>query len=246
MVKKGLLILIIAVLVAGGAFAQSNTITVDVGPYIVGLALVNMTSTLTSMIENVGSIDLNGFSIAGQYERQIFRQFSVAARGVYGKYTVGINFIDEETGIRALANTGLVSWAAEGHARFYPLGDTFFLDGMLGFSQLSADLSGRFIVDVGSVSIDKPALVSESSNYLKFGGKLGWRISFGRNGGFTFEPAIGYYAGIPLGDALGKKISASLTQQTGGQVPIDEEFDLLEKYIFVGGPRVTLSFGYRF
>jgi hypothetical protein len=242
--KKSLLLLIIGMLAAGGAFAQSNTITVDVGPTVAGLIAQSLSSTLTSMAENVGSFNVDGFSIAAQYERQLIKQLSVAARGVYGKYTVGVNF--EQNGASAKANLDIVSWAAEGHARFYPLGETFFLDGMVGFSQLSSDLSGRFFLDESS-SINRDGKAEGSSNYLKYGGKLGWRISFGRNGGFTFEPAIGYYAQTALNGALGKKLSDSLSTNIGYPVEgIDEELSILENFIFVGGPRVTLAFGYRF
>jgi len=244
MAKKGLLVLIIGVLVAGGALAQSNTITVDVGPTVAGLIAQSLSSTLTSMVENVGKLDIAGFSIAAQYERQLIRQLSVAARGVYGNYKVGVNF--EQSGANGKVDLDIFSWAAEGHARFYPLGETFFLDGMVGFSQLSSDLSGKFFLD-GSSSINRDGSAKGSSNYLKYGGKLGWRISFGRNGGFTFEPAIGYYAKTPLNGALAKKLSDSLSTSIGYPVEgIDEELSMLENFIFVGGPRVSLSFGYRF
>ena len=40
-----------------------------------------------------------------------------------------------------------------------------------------------------------------SRGYLKYGGKLGWRVDFGKPGGFVFEHAIGWY----LTKGLGKK-----------------------------------------
>jgi len=252
MLKKVLLVLIVAVFAAGGAFAQNNfasmaknTITVDVGPTIAGFLAGPLGSKAADIISgntNISDISTSGFGIAAQYERQLLRQLSVAGRGVYGKYDVGFGYVDR--GIKANPDLDITSIAAEAHVRFYPFGETFFLDGMAGYARLSADLSGT----VAASGISTAATASEASDYLKFGGKLGWRISFGKNGGFTFEPAVGYYAGIALGDALGKKVSASLSKQLAGYevAGLEDIFSLAENFIFIGGPRLSLAFGYRF
>jgi hypothetical protein len=254
MKKKGLLVLIIAVLVAGGVFAQSdfesmakNTVTVDVGPTIAGLVVKPLSSTIESMLDNVVSdIDTGGFSIAAQYERQLLRQLSVAGRFVYGGPKANFTYTDD--GISARPNLSLTSLAVEGHARLYPFGETFFLDGMVGYAHLKAELSGTVVALMGSTPIKQQASASAENNYLKLGGKLGWRISFGKKGGLTFESAIGYYGGFALGDDLGKKIMTSLRGQLGGYDVFDfaEYFNYLEKYALIGGPRVTLALGYRF
>jgi hypothetical protein len=241
MLKKGLLILIIVAFVAGGAFAQNsfssmakNTITVDVGPTIAGFVARPLGSMAAGLVtDDISDIKSTGFSIAAQYERQILiRQLSIAVRGVYGMPDVGFNYKNT-----AKPDLDITSIAGEGHVRFYPLGETFFLDGMVGYARLSADLTGSVI------GYTIPGKVSESSDYLKFGGKVGWRMSFGNNGGFTFEPAIGYYRGIPIGDSLGKKLSASLPISTSG---IEEALSVLETFALIGGPRLSLAFGYRF
>ena len=253
MKKKCLLVLIIAMFMATGAFAQSdfssmpkNTVTVDFGPTIAGLAAGPLSSTIESMVDNVSDIKTSGFSIAGQYERQLLRQVSVAGRFVYGGYDADFTYTDD--GIPATPILNLTSLAVEGHARFYPFGDTFFLDGMVGYAHLSTELSGKVVAMIGSTPVAKEAKASAENNYLKYGAKLGWRITFGKNGGFTFEPAIGYYAGTALGDDLGKKVSAALSESVGAYdvVDISEPFTYLEKFIFIGGPRVTLAVGYRF
>jgi hypothetical protein len=255
MTKKGLFVLIIIVLAAAGAFAQSdfasmakNTVTVDVGPTIAGLLAGSVGSKISSWADTgtVSDINLSGFSIAAQYERQLLRQLSVALRGVYGGYSG--TFAYEQDGATAKPDIDLTSLAVEGHVRLYPFGGTFFLDGMLGYAQISTKLSGTVVAQVGSSSVARTASADEKGNYLKYGAKLGWRISFGKNGGLTFEPAIGYYMGAGLGDSLGKKVSAALKDSVGGYevVAIDEQFSLLEKFVLVGGPRVTLAFGYRF
>jgi hypothetical protein len=248
MAKKGLLVLIIGVLAAGGAFAQSNTVTVDFGPTIAGLVANPLSSTISTMVENVSDIDTKGFSIAAQYERQLLRQVSVAGRLVYGGYDSNFTYKQTGTTITATPVLNLTSLAGEGHVRFYPFGETFFLDGMLGYAHLKAELSGTVVAKVGPISVAMPASASVDNNYLKFGGKLGWRISLGNNGGLTFESAIGYYAGTALGDDLGKKVSAELKKAVGGYEVVDiaEPFSLLEQYVLIGGPRVTLALGYRF
>jgi hypothetical protein len=246
MAKKGLVLLIIAVLAAGGAFAQNNTVTVDFGPTIAGLVVGPLSSTITPKVDNVSDIHPSGFSIAAQYERQLLRQLSVAGRFVYGGPKVDFTYTDD--GIPATPKLSLTSLAVEGHARLYPFGETFFLDGMLGYARLSTELSGKVVAMIGSIPVAMDAKASAENNYLKFGGKLGWRMSFGNNGGITLETAIGYYAGTALGDDLGKKVAASLKESIGEYKVVDiaDYFTLLEKYVLIGGPRVTVAFGYRF
>jgi len=246
MVKKGLLALIIVVLVAGGAFAQNsyssmakNTVTLDVGPTIAGFIAGPLGSKAAGIVsDDISDIKSGGFSIAAQYERHILmKQLSVAIRGVYGMPDVGFNYKDG--GITASPDLDMTSLAGEGHVRFYPLGETFFVDGMVGYARLSANLSGSLVGVPITVSG-----ITASSNYFKFGGKVGWRISFGDNGGFTFEPSLGYYAGIPLGNSLGKELMASPLLQTAKG--IDEAVSVLETFALIGGPRISLAFGYRF
>jgi hypothetical protein len=237
--KKGLLAIIIAMFVGGMAFAQidtvrmpANTITVDFGPTIVGAVF----GALGDIIGEDG-LSSSGFGIAAQYERQLFQQLSVAGRFAYLGFGFGV--LQEESGIRAELDMDLSSFSLEGHVRYYPFGETFFLNGMLGYANLQAALSGQVIAG----GMREPVNFTASRDYVKFGGKLGWRISFGRSGGFTFEPSIGYYGGIGLGDTFGQK----LYNEVGRDVSeYDEVFTLLENFIFIGGPRVSLSFGWRF
>jgi hypothetical protein len=240
MAKKGLLVLIIAVFAAGGAFAQTdfasmakNTITIDVAPTIVGFAIGKAAD-----FAGEEGFSSSGFGIAGQYERQLSRPLSVAVRGAYLR--ADMKYSDEDSLHSESAKLNFASYSIEGHVRFYPFGDTFFLDGMAGYANLALALKGS--VDVkghGTESAD----LSPSRNYIKVGGKLGWRISFGRNGGFTFEPAIGYSYGIGLGDSIEKQISKKLG---GDLVDLDEPLSMLQNFVFIGGPRLSLALGYRF
>jgi hypothetical protein len=260
MAKKGLLVLIIAVLVAGGAFAQNdfasmakNTITVDVGPTILGVAVGQLSNIMKGMggMEDMDIGDLpintNGFGIAGQYERQLSRPLSVALRGAYLSVDLGMAISDARDGVSGSAKTdiSLASFSVEGHVRFYPLGNTFFLDGMIGYANLKAAFSGSMNAEYdGETVVDEHISSNPSRNYLKLGAKLGWRISFGKNGGFTFEPAIGYSYGIGLGDTIAKQLSKDLGG--GDPIDLDEPLSYIENLIFIGGPRFSLAFGYRF
>jgi hypothetical protein len=246
MAKKGLLVLIIAVLVTGGVFAQSNTVTVDVGPTIACFAIGPLSSVVGGLLtaDSITNIKTGGFGIAAQYEHHLIRQLSVAGRVVYGAPNGEFDYkVASYSGTPKLSLTSL---AGEGHVRFYPLGDTFFLDGMVGYAWLSAHASGTFVVGSGSRS----GKASESGSYLKYGAKLGWRMSFGRNGGFTFEPSVGWYLGTALGDALAKKITTSLAESLSVSdselSDVEKAFSTMEKSLLIGGPRVSLAFGYRF
>jgi len=250
MLRKGLLVLVLVAFVAGGAFAQSfllmakNTVTVDVGPTIAGFAVSPLASTVVSKItDKISDLDITGFGIAAQYERQIIKQLSVAVRGVYGSYDGGLTY--KESLATATPTLGITTWAAEGHVRFYPLGDTFFIDGMVGYANLAAKLSGDILVNGTPMSNAK---ADESSSYIKYGLKTGWRISFAKNGGFTFEPAVGLYLGNALGDPLGERVSESLAKSLNGNKPtgLKDAFTAIQDYVFIGGPRLSLGFGYRF
>ena len=246
MAKKSLMALIIGTLIAGGAFAQTtyqamakNTITVDVGPTIVGAVI----GSVGKIIGDDSGISSSGFGIGAQYERQIFRHMSVAGRFAY--LGGGLGYTETENNLDASLEMKFSSFSIEGHARYYPFGETFFLDGMLGYGNLSMNFSGSVYAEEGGQKTRESVSFTALRSYVKLGAKLGWRISFGKKGGFTFEPALGYYGGIGLGDSFGKQLSSELDE---GDIDndLDAMFQILENFIFIGGPRVSLSFGWRF
>jgi len=282
--RKILLVLALAVLTVEGAFAQTdfeemakNTVVVDIGPTIMGAAI----SVIGSKAVGDTRIGFSyGFGIAAQYERQIFDKFSVAGRFAYLGVGVGAenNYVDENgVTVKSGADIDMSSFSIEGHARFYPWGETFFLDGMLGFANMSMSFSGSM---KGTLEVDGKkheekvsADVDASQGFIKLGAKVGWRInfsknrgftfgplrrsltkrlkspSFGENGGFTFEPSLGYSVGIGFGDTIGQQLSSQIKKKTGADIDeksFDDVFNKVENFIFIGGPRVTLAFGYRF
>jgi len=244
--RKVLLVLVLVVFAAGWSFAQTdsdrspnNTITIDIGPTIVGAAIGGIGNAIGEP-----GVSSSGFGIAAQYERQIMEKLSVAGRFAY--LGGGIGFADEtvEQGVKVktVASINLSSFSLESHVRFYP-GDTFFLDGMLGYANLTTNASGEFNVNVEGHREKETASLKATRSYLKLGAKIGWRIDFGKPGGFIFEPSFGYYGGIGLGDTLGKRLS----KEIGGEISeLDPIFVILEQVVFVGGPRLALSFGWKF
>ena len=251
MTKRFLVVLVLTIITVGGVFAQTdfgtipkNTVTVDVGPTIVG-ALFGAIGD--SMGVSAEGISVSGFGIAAQYERQILERVSVAGRFAY--LGVGMGVTSEEEGIKAILELKLSSFSLEGHARYFPFGKAFFLDGMLGYANMWTTFSGEVIVTNDHGNKEKAsASVTASRSYIKLGAKLGWRIDFGKPGGFIFEPSIGWYGAIGLGDTLGETLAKELSDDVGeiDASNYDDEFGLIEKFIFIGGPRVTLAFGWRF
>ena len=273
--RKIAAMLVLAVFAAGWSFAQTdgaqtvddtkpviekepgkmpaNTITVDFGPTIIGAAI----GAVGNIIGEPG-VSTSGFGIAAQYESQVLYNLGIAGRFAYLGGGLGFAASDQGDGIStdAVLELKLSSFSLEGHARYYPWARTFFLDGMLGYANLTTTFSGEVNVNVnkgGYGGKQKESVSIEASrSYFKLGAKLGWRIDFGRPGGFVFEPSFGYYASIGLGDTLGKQLISGIQEKVGigGEVDdisdIDEMIGYIEQFIFVGGPRFALSFGWRF
>lgn len=251
MLKKGLLVLIIAAFVAGGAFAQTsfssmakNTITVDVGPTILGMAA----GMLPNFMPDLKDLNPTGLGFAAQYERQLSKPLSVAGRFSY--MNVSAEMKQHESGYTIKTGIAVGSLSAEGHVRFYPFAETFFLSGMVGYANLNGDLSAKPYDSSGTevnISSFKPVSITPSSSYVKYGIGLGWRISFGRNGGFTFEPSVGYSLVTVIGPTFEKQIKDGFKSYSGTEVDMDmgDIFPMIDQF-GVGGPRVSLSFGYRF
>ena len=276
--RKFLFVLFLAVFVAGWSFAQieiemeakaetvieteplaepepakkmpMNTITVDIGPTIVGAAI----GMAGSIIGEEG-LSSSGFGIAAQYERQILEKLTVAGRFSYlgGGLGLGMGTVKEQgVDVDTSVSMKISSFSLEGHARFYPWAKAFFLDGMLGYGNMSANFSGTVVVKEDLTNTKKTESISykASRSYFKLGAKIGWRIDFGKPGGFVFEPSFGYYGGIGIGDTLGKKLVDNIKKDVEGNIEnmseVEQMFTMLENFIFVGGPRLSLAFGWRF
>ncbi|MCL1958383.1 MAG: autotransporter domain-containing protein [Spirochaetes bacterium] len=234
MKRAFLLVLIFAMItIAGGAvfaddedFAsmQKNAVTVDIGPLIVSNSYRNFFET--------SGTDAPSFGIAAQYERQLMEKLSLAARFAY--MTFGMSSSNDKK--KSTEETS--SFSLEGHVRLYP-GDVFFVDGMLGYANVSVT---RKVIEKTPLDDIKPMNYSISRNYFKYGIKIGWRVSVGKPVGFVFEPSFGWNGGIGLGETLGKQEA----KKEGKENDSNAGWSLVEQWIFVGGPRLSLAFGVRF
>ena len=245
MSRGGLSVFILMVFIAVGVYSQGaprNTVTVDVGPTIVGVAFGLAGDILINEDNNASY----GLGIAAQYELQPFNELSFAVRGSY--LNVDFGNVDSNWDYRAETGMGMTSFSVEGHVRYYPFsGGVFFLDAMGGYGRLMADMSGDIGVSILDEREAEPISSTLSRDYVKIGGKFGWRMSFGREGGgFTFEPSIGYYHAIGLGDTLVKQLSETTVDEIVRFNDFDDAFSIFERLVFIGGPRVSLSLGWRF
>jgi hypothetical protein len=212
-----------------------HTITVDFGPTIIGFAI--------GALPIGDDFDISGFGFAAQYEYQIFERLSVAGRFAY--LGSSIERTEEQNGDNAKLKMDLSSFSLEAHPRVYPFGSSFFLDGMLGYADMSMKISGSVFTedDFGNKNKESKSF-SISRSYLKYGVKLGWRADFGEPGGFIFEHSYGWYNASGMGKTMGKQMS----KRFDGDIPseVDDAFEIFEDYVFVGGPRVTFAFGWKF
>ncbi|MDR2897638.1 MAG: autotransporter domain-containing protein [Spirochaetaceae bacterium] len=156
------------------------------------------------------------FGTAIQYERQISRYISVAGRFEYR----GVM-------IPAAGDSKFSSYSAEGHVRCYPGANRFFLDAMAGYGLFTyQNVIGKYL-----------------SHHFKYGGRLGWRVDFGKPGGLVLEPSIGYYGVVGEGNIR-------FVDDFDGNDTVNELLNELSDYIikgyFIGGPQISLGFGYRF
>ena len=257
MKKKFVFTLVLSVLATGLVFSQTdfaemakNTITADVGPTIIGAVI----GAAGDMLGGGAGLSSSGFGIGAQYERNITRKFSAALRFAYLEGGVGMADSSDQGGTNISTSLGIdmSSYSIEGHARFYPWGKTFFLDGMLGYANMAVRFSGSMLGTVEVAGVEQKEKVSvnmdSSQGFFKLGAKIGWRISFGKNGGFTFEPAFGYSYGIGIGDTIGSQLSKQIKDKSGADIGdgFNQIFDIVQNFIFIGGPRMTLAFGWRF
>ena len=219
MSRKKISLILGCLLLAGGTIfpdenvLPKNTVTVDVGQTAFFL--------LFTGIMNVIALDTTpyAFGNAAQYERQITEKSSTALRFEYG--LIDISDADYKW--------KLSSFSAEGHGRFYPAQGVFFIGGTLGYASIFGDFS----------TPDRER--KSTAHYVKYGGKLGWRIDFDKPGGFVLEPAFGYYG------VIGTRLKTGYEEDLpilGGMLNL--LYDSIARGLFAGGLRFSLGLGCRF
>jgi len=254
MVRKSVLVLILAVFAMGTAFGNDegggkgdNSIGLDIGPLIAGGTIGSILSKATA---EAPGVNVFGFGIAAQYERQMLSFLTVGIK--LGYLGFGIAASDSGTDeygntIKATLGINLNSFTAEGHVRWYPGKNVFFLDGQLGYGYLAPTFSGEAIYTKNGKKVKESVSITTPRHYFTYGAKIGWRVIFGESGGFYFEPSFGYYGHVPMSDSFGK----ALAKKYGGDEETDtkaydDTFEYLENYLFIGGPRIALVFGWNF
>jgi outer membrane protein OmpA-like peptidoglycan-associated protein len=243
------------------AFAK-QTITVDVVPTVIGFIIGSVGKSfidgaLEDMKDEEGvtiDADISGIGFALQYEYQFFERMSLAARFAYLGLGATMNSKDEISHDEATLKGDLSLMSIEGHLRTYPFAGAFFLDVIFGYVNLSLSFKGEDFADVDSDIPSVPAREKEeikfdaSQGFFKTGLKLGWRVSFGNNAGFTFEPAFNFCYGMRMG---GKPIVQQIIEDNKKKYDddakdIDKKLKLGESVGLIGGPGFSMSFGYRF
>jgi len=211
-----------------------DIITLDLGPTIIGLLIGAIP---------IGDLEFSAFGFGVQYERQLFERLSIAGRFAYLGSSIGYTYNGEE-GEKLKSSLDLSSFSLEAHPRVYPFGSSFFLDGMIGYADMSIGIKGDINLESGDTYDATKKSIEVSRGYFKYGVKLGWRADFGEPGGFIFEHSYGYYGASGSGSTFGKQLSKKI------KADIDSGFDdalgLLEDWLFVGGVRMTFAFGWRF
>jgi len=215
MKKRYLLVLILAIFTAGIVFAQNDD---DIDTMPKNTITADIGPALMGMIYRMGSSTV-GYGIGVQYEHQMNKYISLGGRFAFLGYSY-----------ESLHKESISSFSLESHTRYYPSGRIFFLDGMLGYAGLSVNLKKKY------------ETFSEYRNYIKYGMKIGWRIDTDKPGGFIFEPSLGYFGGIGLGDTFMRRMEKTIWYDEYRGLLIDE----LASILFISGPRISLSFGWRF
>jgi len=225
-----------------GPSRPDNTVTLDLGPTIIGVGVGIAGSSLGA--------DASGFGFGLQYERQLFERLSVIGRFAYLGFGAGFeeNGSGQNAGQKAKLETSISSFSIEAHARTYPFAGSFFLDAMLGYANMSTDFSGTvWAKDDFGIQTQESANIDASRSYFKYGIKLGWRVDFGEPGGFIFEHAFGYNVATAFGKTIPKQFLDKFDDDADVEIgEFDDAYKYLEDFIFVGGPRYTFAFGWRF
>jgi len=237
--KRVLLIFLVFVLFAAvSTFAfELNTITIDLGP-----TFFASTWSSLSIADGEEGLNFSGFGFAAQYERQTQEDISFA--GKVGYLGIGMGIVTGDQELRSVSETSMSAFTLEGHARYYP-GRRFFIDGMAGLATFTAGFKGDFTY-TDEYGFREQASLSFSATrfYLNFGCKIGWR--FIGSSGFTFEPSFGYYSGFGLNDTIGKQVFGRIGGTEEDAKEFDNNFKYIEDFLFIGGPRLSLAFGYSF
>ena len=171
------------------------------------------------------SLLILGYAFAGENEafpgNTVTLFSSIFGQGLQYEYQFHSNFsAGGRFEYKAFEN--ISSIAVHGFARYYPYAGAFFIDGMLGY---------------GNIKYYETPLTHHFSCY----GRLGWRIDFGKPGGFVLEPSFGFFRFFGNNNIPKLNVEPShwiLAMALAGEAMV--------RLIYSGGPVFTIAAGYRF
>ena len=205
------------------AQTPKNTVSIDIAPALFGMVY--------TVAERPDTLALAG---GIQYERMIDSKYSFGGRFAYAYYDTS-RFGSLSFGGNADKTMNTNSFSIELHGRYYPFQNRFFLDGMVGYAFAKTTFGNVFLAD------DK---FEDMASFFKAGIKVGWKIYFG-NSRFVFEPSLGYSIGF--GSADKDVLDFGWYWFNDGWEHIGD-YDRFRQYdfLFIGGPKISLNFGYSF
>ena len=158
------------------------------------------------------------FGVAPWYHRALTENLSLGGRFGYGMFRSG--------------PSEMHSFSADASVRLYASENDFsimFAEGTVGY----ANIFSRFF--------GEDRYRESLAHLFKFGGNVGWRFKFGRDGGFVLETALGYSAGF------GSHLKSWDDDEAYGLGSLANYTDnMIARMLFVNGFQVGLSLGYAF
>ena len=193
------------------ADTTKNALFVDVMPFI--------NSIIGMMVYN---FNCRAFGFGLQYERRLYEKWSLVGRYDY----FGVWDFSQYSYV---SNMDIKDWSLhlhtfETHARYYPIGKTFFLDGMLGY-YVNTIKGYYYIRDI--YEEDYNINGTNDYDYFKGGTSIGWQIRFRKIGGLTWELSLGW--------------NFALSDKPGSYVWENHSF-----FLGGAGPNIVSAFGLRF
>ena len=214
--KKCMCLLLTFVIFSNSALlASEDTLNAETDELPKNTIVIDIVPAFLGLIMGIVLADEDSaisIGIGAHYERDLSDKMSLSGR--FGYFMLNTQDNDFFWKVSAMS--------AQGHFRYYPYNQrAFFFDGMLGYGNFFTESSG----------IEKVW-----AHYFLAGAKIGWRIDFGRPGGFVVEPAF-YLSG-----AFGPDKDFSDNEYLPWINPMYNEF----ARALVTGLGVSLGFGYRF
>ena len=226
-----------------------NTVSIDLAPIAFSLVIGQILSVLSDASDDGDDDGDDGvkfgsfsFGIGVQYERRLREKFGLMGRlnymgiGLDAEYTSA----DGQTSERVDMAQHTASF--ETHARYYPFGKRFFLDGMAGLGFMSGGASIESS-DKLYPEDDYKVRLTLFWSYATLGPSLGYRGTFGKYSAIGYEISYGYNLIVSMGSPL---IKISESDHSGKRV---SKYEDGEGWFMFANPfpsRLTVAVSYSF